>query len=161
MLSFIPISVITAIIFCVLKKSRDYIKEKYIALRKKMIWNGLIRIVDLGFINYVIWVIRNVEEIKDGSDNEKDKSLYVEAIVISIFLVGFFLLATRVIYSYSNKDLIRKVSAKTFGNLYSDVNLNDTPELNKYTFTLKLILRSFLVLVPMMTTNDVLQIMIV
>ena len=59
----------------------------------------------------------------------------------------------RKLRSLSNKELASKENIESFGNLYTDINLNDNPELNKYLFPIKLMFRAAIVFVSLMTSH--------
>ena len=63
LLSILPALLFTALVYYCFNKYRSFIMEKYRWFKKMFFWNALIDTLNIGFINYVIWISDNLEEL--------------------------------------------------------------------------------------------------
>jgi len=106
-----------------LKPIQKKIKEKLDATKKKMLWNGTIRIMTIGYINYCAsWVLNMRLKFLDPNA-ELSATDYILNPIIGLYLIVYPIFCLYFVMRRSNEYLSKKENQEKYKLLYPGVNI--------------------------------------
>jgi len=121
--SIIAVVLVCMCILLLIKPIRAKVKAKLIETKNKMIWNGLIRMITLGYINYcAMWTVNLSAKFIDPIEEPKI-SEYIITPLLGILLFSYPICCFIILWRTPNEELQQKKTKDSFKNMYPNVNV--------------------------------------
>jgi hypothetical protein len=126
------ISLLTA-----LRTFRAWAKSKLIGLKKKLMWNGVIRTITISFVQQLTMISLKIRERAPTQTSE----LIIQCIVITVYLYISFTLVV-----FNRDQLSAPQFQEKYSNLVPELRLKNT--MSRFTYPLFLLRRILFIVVP-------------
>ena len=106
----------------VFRKHKQKILDKLKVIKDKMIWNGLIRSVSMGYLNLCIAAVVKVQDMRRYPETATTAGIATAAAMLT-FLVGYFLV-TLIVLVKNRRSLDWEEKRESFGLLYDGIEIH-------------------------------------